>query len=134
MLNLLYCFALLVAAYARSVCIALSILHCMSIHSTGFQWSCLSHCSFLFTAAIGGGDLLTREEINIIGGALDLTGKQASVAMTPLDKVFMLPLDAALDEPTMRRILASGHSRVPVHRPGNRCVQVPAVAGPPAVG
>ena len=106
----------------------------MLIHTAGFRWSCLSYCSFPITAAIGGGDLLTREEINIIGGALDLTGKQASVAMTPLDKVFMLPLDAALDEPTMRRILASGHSRIPVHRPGNRCVENSAIAGPPSVG
>lgn len=33
-----------------------------------------------------GGDL-GEEEINVIRGALDLTGKQATVAMTPLEKV-----------------------------------------------
>ena len=33
-----------------------------------------------------GGDL-GEEEINVIRGALDLTGKQAMVAMTPLEKV-----------------------------------------------
>ena len=33
-----------------------------------------------------GGDL-GEEEINVIRGALDLTGKQATIAMTPLEKV-----------------------------------------------
>lgn len=33
------------------------------------------------------GGYLGESEINVIRGALDLTGKQATVAMTPLDKV-----------------------------------------------
>ena len=36
-------------------------------------------------------------------------------------QVFMLSSDALLDANTMKRVLASGHSRVPVHRPENRC-------------
>lgn len=32
----------------------------------------------------------------------------------------MLPADAVLDESTLTAILASGHSRIPVHKPGNR--------------
>jgi hypothetical protein len=32
----------------------------------------------------------------------------------------MLPADAELNVGTMKAILGSGHSRVPVHRPGNR--------------
>ena len=35
-------------------------------------------------------------------------------------QVFMLPSDTVLDEPALRRILSSGHSRVPVHAPGNK--------------
>ena len=35
-------------------------------------------------------------------------------------QVFMLPSDALLDAETMKKVLGSGHSRVPVHRPGNR--------------
>lgn len=38
-----------------------------------------------------------------------------------LMQVFMLSADAVLDFPTMRSVLGSGHSRVPVHRPGNKC-------------
>ena len=34
----------------------------------------------------------------------------------------MLPYDAELNEETLRRVLSSGHSRVPVHAPGNRQV------------
>ncbi len=35
-------------------------------------------------------------------------------------QVFTLCIDDTLDEMTLRKVLASGHSRVPVHRPGNR--------------
>jgi metal transporter CNNM len=40
--------------------------------------------------------------------------------MTPLNKVFMLPADARLNQQTMRAILASGHSRIPVYTRGDR--------------
>lgn len=66
------------------------------------------------------GGQLSSDEVRIIKGALDLTHKRAKAAMTPLDMVFMLPFDATLDEETLTGILASGHSRIPVHRPGNR--------------
>ena len=33
----------------------------------------------------------------------------------------MLPSDAILNIDTLSELLASGHSRVPVHVPGNRC-------------
>lgn len=35
--------------------------------------------------------------------------------MTPIDKVFMLPIDARLDYETLRRVYESGHSRVPIY-------------------
>lgn len=35
-------------------------------------------------------------------------------AMTPIDKVFMLPIDSKLDYATLARVVRSGHSRVPV--------------------
>lgn len=53
-------------------------------------------------------------------GALDLTGKIAYGSMTPLDKVFMLSTADSLDDATLRRVLASGHSRIPVYREGQR--------------
>jgi len=40
--------------------------------------------------------------------------------MTHLNKVFMLPADARLNQQTMRAILASGHSRIPVYTRGDR--------------
>ncbi|KAL3133531.1 hypothetical protein ABBQ38_007384 [Trebouxia sp. C0009 RCD-2024] len=68
----------------------------------------------------GLGGQLAAEEINVIRGALDLTSKTAAQGMTPLGKVRMLSADEELNEDTLRGILLSGHSRVPVHRPGNR--------------
>lgn len=43
------------------------------------------------TAGMMGG-YLTNEEISVIRGALDLSGKQAVMAMTPLDKVCFLSI------------------------------------------
>ena len=37
------------------------------------------------------GGYLNNEEISVIRGALDLSGKQAAVAMTPLEKACALP-------------------------------------------
>lgn len=52
-----------------------------------------------------------------------------------LDQVHMLAADTELNVATMRSVLGSGHSRVPVHRPGNRyaahCSTSPDKLSPP---
>lgn len=75
-----------------------------------------------------GGDLKT-DTVTIIGGALDLQEKVVKQAMTPIEDVFMLSIDAKLDYETLRKICLTGHSRVPVYEevevPGsNLLVQV----------
>lgn len=89
-------------------------------HGALFRRGQLKALVDLHSTTEGMGGYLAEEEINVIRGALDLTGKQATVAMTPLEKVFMVSSDMGLDEPSLKKILASGHSRVPVHAPGNR--------------
>lgn len=49
-----------------------------------------------------------------------MTNKIAYGAMTPLDKVLMLPLDQVLDRRTVNRVMASGHSRLPVYANNDR--------------
>lgn len=49
-----------------------------------------------------------------------MTSKTAASNMTPLDKVFMLSTDDRLDRTTLRRVLESGHSRVPVYEGSDR--------------
>lgn len=66
------------------------------------------------------GEALTQNETQVINSALELTSKTAKTAYTPLEKVFMLPSDAILDEELCGQILTMGHSRVPVHTPGDR--------------
>ncbi len=68
----------------------------------------------------GLGGNLSVDEIAIIGGALDLTHKTAWAAMTPLDKVFMLPVERPVDEACLQDILSRGHSRVPVYTGADR--------------
>ena len=41
------------------------------------------------------------------------------VVVTPV-QVFMVPSNTKLDRNTMKHILRMGHSRVPVHEPGDR--------------
>lgn len=61
-----------------------------------------------------GGDL-RPDTVNIIGATLDLQDKTVRNAMTPIDRAFMLHIDAKLDYETLRRICATGHSRIPVY-------------------
>ncbi|XP_052811743.1 uncharacterized protein LOC128239234 [Mya arenaria] len=59
-------------------------------------------------------ETLTRDEVLIIKGALDMTNKQAKDALVPIDCVYMLDIDKTLDHDTMTEILSQSHSRVPV--------------------
>jgi metal transporter CNNM len=68
----------------------------------------------------GMGGTLSADEVRIIRGALDLTSKTARAAMTPLSAVFAVSEDARLDDALLDAVLASGNSRVPVHRAGDR--------------
>ncbi|KAF9017517.1 DUF21-domain-containing protein [Hymenopellis radicata] len=61
-----------------------------------------------------GGDL-KHDTVTIIGATLDLQEKVVSQAMTSIENVFMLPIDAKLDYETLSKIVATGHSRVPVY-------------------
>ncbi|KAF9039353.1 hypothetical protein BJ165DRAFT_1497695 [Panaeolus papilionaceus] len=64
--------------------------------------------------ATHGGDL-KADTVNIIGAALDLQEKVVKQAMTPIDDVFMLSIDAKLDHTLLTKICQTGHSRVPVY-------------------
>jgi len=64
-----------------------------------------------------GGDL-TADETTIISGALDMTHKTAGDVMTPLARVVGVAADTAMSWEGLRAISACGHSRLPVHAPG----------------
>lgn len=66
-------------------------------------------------AAEVGGDL-DPDSVAMARGALDLAVKSVGEAMTGIDDVFMLPLDATLDYATLARVVATGHSRIPVYQ------------------
>ncbi|KAL1412592.1 hypothetical protein Q8F55_000339 [Vanrija albida] len=65
--------------------------------------------------ATGGGDL-DIDTVTIAQGALDLSQKTVKDAMTPIDDVFMLPIEAKLDYETLGLVVRSGHSRIPVYQ------------------
>ncbi|GAX86263.1 hypothetical protein CEUSTIGMA_g13675.t1 [Chlamydomonas eustigma] len=67
---------------------------------------------------LGGG--LSDDEVQIICGALDLTHKVAYLGMTPLSKVTMLSSDDTLNKDTLRLVLTSGHSRIPIYQREDR--------------
>ncbi|XP_028080076.1 DUF21 domain-containing protein At2g14520-like isoform X1 [Camellia sinensis] len=68
----------------------------------------------LFGEAGKGGEL-THDETTIIAGALGLTEKTASDAMTPISDTFAVDINAKLDRELMNLILEKGHRRVPVY-------------------
>ncbi|GER43290.1 CBS domain-containing family protein, partial [Striga asiatica] len=63
----------------------------------------------------GKGGELTHDETTIIAGALELSEKTASDAMTPISETFTIDVNATLDRDLMSLILEKGHSRVPVY-------------------
>ncbi|XP_022158632.1 DUF21 domain-containing protein At2g14520-like [Momordica charantia] len=63
----------------------------------------------------GKGGELTHDETTIIAGALELTEKTASDAMTPISETFSIDINAKLDRNLMSLVLEKGHSRVPVY-------------------
>ncbi|KAG2442805.1 hypothetical protein HXX76_002884 [Chlamydomonas incerta] len=89
-------------------------------HHTLFRRRQLKELVSIHAEDAGMGGALTRDEIKVITGALDLTAKVAYRAMTPLDKVFMLSASDSLDEATLLGVLRSGHSRIPVHAAHDR--------------
>ena len=58
---------------------------------------------------------LEDNEVGIISGALALRTKVAGDVLTPLEQVFMLPLDTKLNYGTVSQINARGFSRIPVY-------------------
>ncbi|KAH8984594.1 DUF21-domain-containing protein [Lactarius akahatsu] len=71
-----------------------------------------------------GGDLRS-DTVTIIGATLDLQEKTAIHAMTKIENVFMLSIDAKLDYETLRKVCVTGHSRIPVYEE----VELPAPGG-----
>ncbi|XP_060970386.1 DUF21 domain-containing protein At2g14520-like isoform X2 [Cannabis sativa] len=63
----------------------------------------------------GKGGELTRDETTIIAGALELSDKAASDAMTLISETFAIDVNAKLDRNLMKVILEKGHSRVPIY-------------------
>ncbi|KAJ8748389.1 hypothetical protein K2173_003026 [Erythroxylum novogranatense] len=72
----------------------------------------------LHSQEAGKGGELTHDETTIISGALDLTEKTAEEAMTPIESTFSLDVNSKLDWEAIGKILARGHSRVPVYSGG----------------
>lgn len=58
---------------------------------------------------------ITREEANVLSGALEFGSMEVQAVMTPLDKVFMLGIDTILNRDTIKLMLQKGFSRIPVY-------------------
>ncbi|KAI9596003.1 hypothetical protein BDF19DRAFT_384524 [Syncephalis fuscata] len=58
---------------------------------------------------------LSKNEVTIIRGAMDLQDKTAASIMTGLENVFAIDINTMLDRAAMSSIVDAGHSRVPVY-------------------
>ncbi|CDO98988.1 unnamed protein product [Coffea canephora] len=92
------------------------ILDCLLGHNEAlFRRAQLKALVTIHSQEAGKGGELTHDETTIISGALDLTEKTAEEAMTPIESTFSLDVNSKLDWEAMGKILARGHSRVPVY-------------------
>lgn len=60
-------------------------------------------------------DMLNRDEVVVIEGALDLARKKVSQVMVAFENVYALDMDQTLNKDLLREIVFSGHSRIPVY-------------------
>ncbi|KAH0748947.1 hypothetical protein KY290_028179 [Solanum tuberosum] len=92
------------------------ILDCvLGHHEVLFRRAQLKALVSIHSQEAGKGGELTHDETTIISGALDLTEKTAEEAMTPIESTFSLDVNSKLDWEAMGKIIARGHSRVPVY-------------------
>ncbi|KAG6575016.1 DUF21 domain-containing protein, partial [Cucurbita argyrosperma subsp. sororia] len=92
------------------------VLDCLLGHNEAlFRRAQLKALVSIHSLEAGKGGELTHDETTIISGALDLTEKTAEEAMTPIESTFSLDVNSKLDWEAMGKILARGHSRVPVY-------------------
>ncbi|KAI8566195.1 hypothetical protein RHMOL_Rhmol02G0021200 [Rhododendron molle] len=92
------------------------ILDCaLGHHEPLFRRAQLKALVSIHSQEAGKGGELTHDETTIISGALDLTEKTAEEAMTPIESTFSLDVNSKLDWEAMGKVLARGHSRVPVY-------------------
>ncbi|GAA5844576.1 hypothetical protein JCM5353_001322 [Sporobolomyces roseus] len=66
-----------------------------------------------------GEETLSEDEATIISSVLDLNDKSVEDIMTPLEDIYSLASDVKLNHAVVDQILVSGHSRIPVHHPGD---------------
>ncbi|KAI3927811.1 hypothetical protein MKW98_023412 [Papaver atlanticum] len=92
------------------------VLDCVLGHNDAlFRRAQLKALVSIHSQEAGKGGELTHDETTIISGALDLTEKTAEEAMTPIESTFSLDVNSKLDWEAIGKILARGHSRVPVY-------------------
>ncbi|XXG80766.1 hypothetical protein AAC387_Pa09g1553 [Persea americana] len=93
------------------------LLDCVLGHNESalFRRAQLKALVSIHSQEAGKGGELTHDETTIISGALDLTEKTAEEAMTPIESTFSLDVNSKLDWEAIGKILARGHSRVPVY-------------------
>jgi len=60
-------------------------------------------------------EALTYDEIMIIKGAIDLKTKIVKDKITLLSECFMLEMNQVLNSETIQKIIAAGHSRIPIY-------------------
>jgi len=59
---------------------------------------------------------LSFDETTIIKGALDMKNKKVTSCMTPLESVFMLPIEQKINKEILKMIYETGHSRIPIFK------------------
>lgn len=84
-------------------------------HGIIYRRSELRELIRIHQAGMGGGGDLDFDTATMAQGALGLRDKTVKDVMTPIDDVFMLPIETNLDYETLTKVVRSGHSRIPVY-------------------
>ncbi|RDW87269.1 hypothetical protein BP5796_02963 [Coleophoma crateriformis] len=89
--------------------------HGQIFNRNGLKALILLHERLSFSAT----ERLNREEVTIITSTLDANDRPISSLMTPLSKLYALPIDTPLNELTRYNILNSRFAHIPIHMAGH---------------
>jgi metal transporter CNNM len=85
-------------------------------HGTTYRRDELKELVALHGEEAAAGGMLSKDEVTIIKGALDLTNKTVGQVMTEMKYVFSIDYNVKLDRSTLSQIVKAGHSRIPVYK------------------
>lgn len=115
-LPLTYCFVVVTFVFAFPISLLLDLLLGEEISGVYTRQGLIELIKLNVNSAAHAKESgLTTDDARLLGGALTFKDRSVGEVMTPLRSLFSVSMETVLDQETFLKILAKGHTRVPVY-------------------